>query len=54
MQDPVSQSEHHKNESSFWKDVCGELFGEAIFEFLPNLLLGVVRMIAHGFAKIFD
>lgn len=54
MQDPISEPQNNENESSFWKDFCGEFLGEAFFEFLPNLVIGVVRMIAHGLAKILD
>ncbi|MHA3049607.1 hypothetical protein [Acinetobacter sp. ANC 4641] len=53
MQDPISESQNNENESSFWKnnwiDVC-----EVCIEFLPNLLMGTVRIIAHGLAKNFD
>lgn len=50
MQDPVSESQNEDSEPSFWK----EFLAEALVEFLPNLLMGVVRTIAHGLAKIFD
>ncbi|MHA3059986.1 hypothetical protein ACX1N5_05450 [Acinetobacter sp. ANC 4636] len=50
MQDPMSESQSEENEPSFWKEVLAEAF----VEFLPNLVMGIFRPIAHFLGEVFN